>query len=271
VEDQLPASAGRQRDTQRRGTYITQATVYASFLLYAGLVVALVGAISLIKPLRFLWIRSRKAGAVVAAAGLLLAAIALMLPVTEHRSTTASARIDEFMPVWQFDERHETYVDASPERVFDAIKTVRADEILLFRTLTTMRRFGRPAPESILNAPDTKPILDVATAGGFVYLAQDAPKEIVVGTVVMAPRGTRGKLTAERFRQPFGPGFALATMNFAVVPEGAGSRVTTETRVFATDPGAQRGFSIYWRIIYPGSAMIRRMWLRAIQRRAESA
>ncbi|HXT21641.1 MAG TPA: hypothetical protein VN923_12895, partial [Thermoanaerobaculia bacterium] len=52
--------------------------------------------------------------------------------------------------------------------------------------------------------------------------------------------------------------------------EGGGwTRVTTETRVFATDDHARRRFAAYWRTIYPGSALIRRMWLRAIRARAE--
>jgi hypothetical protein len=38
--------------------------------------------------------------------------------------------------------------------------------------------------------------------------------------------------------------------------------------VFANSPWARRGFAAYWRVIYPGSALIRRMWLRAIARRA---
>jgi hypothetical protein len=228
--------------------------VFPSVLVYSGFVLALAGAITLIRPLPVLRIPSRRRAARVAAAGLLASAVGFALPVSEHRTDRRSSHLDEVMPVWQFDERHETYVDAPPERAYQAIRAVRADEILLFRTLTAIRRFGRPGPENILNAPDTKPILDVATAGGFIYLAQDAPKEIVVGTIVVAPPGTRGTLTAERFRRPFPPGFALAAMNFTVVPEGAGSRVTTETRIFATDPGARRAFSIYWRIIYPGSA-----------------
>jgi len=29
-------------------------------------------------------------------------------------------------------------------------------------------------------------------------------------------------------------------------------------------------FQLYWRVIYPGSALIRRMWLRAIKQRAEA-
>jgi hypothetical protein len=41
--------------------------------------------------------------------------------------------------------------------------------------------------------------------------------------------------------------------------------------VFATDPASCRRFAVYWRVIYPGSALIRRMWLRAIRLRAERA
>jgi hypothetical protein len=47
-----------------------------------------------------------------------------------------------------------------------------------------------------------------------------------------------------------------------------GSLVTTETRVHATDRNPVRRFGVYWRIIQPWSAVIRRMWLRAIDRRA---
>ena len=58
-------------------------------------------------------------------------------------------------------------------------------------------------------------------------------------------------------------------MNFAVTPHGPnGSIVSTETRVFASSPSARRRFAAYWRVIYPGSAIIRRMWLRAIEKRA---
>jgi hypothetical protein len=61
-------------------------------------------------------------------------------------------------------------------------------------------------------------------------------------------------------------------MNFVITPEGPkASIVSTETRVFATSPEASRRFAAYWRTIYPGSAIIRRMWLRAIRKRAMSS
>jgi hypothetical protein len=179
-------------------------------------------------------------------------------------------RLDHFAPAWQFREVHTIRIAAPPARVFESIKRVRADEIFLFSTLTWIRRGGRRLPEGILNAGANEPLIDLATRTSFVRLADDSPRELVVGTVVMAPPGTRGRLTPQVFEKPLPPGFALAAMNFVVAPDGnSGSVVSTETRVFANSPAARRRFAAYWRTIYPGSAIIRRMWLRAIQRRAQ--
>ncbi len=238
-----------------------------SALLYTGLVAAFAGLLGMIRP------RTRKGGAILALVGLIIAILALALPVTEKRTASRTTLLDGAMPVWQFDERHELVVNASPEHVFEAIQKVTANEIFLFRTLTTIRRFGRPGPESILNAPEKQPLLDVATHTSFVVVAAAPPGELVLGTVVAAPREARatGRLTRDLFYRKLRPGVALAAMNFRIVPEGPGrSRVTTETRVFANTPQTVRQFAVYWRVIHPGSDIIRRMWLRAIKRRAES-
>jgi len=67
------------------------------------------------------------------------------------------------------------------------------------------------------------------------------------------------------------PRFAKTAMNFLVEEEEGGwCRLATETRVLGTDDGARRRFAVYWRVIYPGSALIRRMWLRAVKERAEA-
>ena len=65
------------------------------------------------------------------------------------------------------------------------------------------------------------------------------------------------------------PGFAKAVLNFHVLEAGEHTLLTTETRVQATSEEARRVFRRYWRIVMPGSALIRRAWLRAIRRRAE--
>lgn len=243
-----------------------------SAVVYCGLVLAFFGLVFIVKPIHRLRIRTRRQGLAVVVAGVTLAVIGALLPAPESRASPARTRLDEFAPAWQFREFHSMGIAAPPARVFEAIKSVRADEILLFRTLTWIRRGGRPVPESILNAGDSTSIIDVALRSGFVRLADDPPRELVVGTIVAAPPGAGGAVTPEVFRKPMPPGYALATMNFLVRPNrSGGSLVSTETRVFATSDGARRRFAVYWRVIYPGSALIRRMWLRAIKRRAEGA
>lgn len=185
----------------------------------------------------------------------------------------ARTQLDQFMPVYQFHEFHSIRVAASKEKVYGAIKSVSADEISMFRTLTWIRRLGRSGPESILNAPEHQPLLDVATRTSFLLLAEEPNHEIVLGTAVVVPRGWRPsrRPTPEEFRAFREPGFALAAMDFLVEDTGPGTCVvTTETRIFATDMSARRRFAAYWRVVYPGSALIRSMWLRAIARRAES-
>lgn len=173
------------------------------------------------------------------------------------------------MPVWQFGEFHSIEIAASPARAFEAMKAVTASEIFLFRALVWIRRGGRNLPEGILNPAKDDSLIDVATRSGFVRLAENPPRELVIGTVVRKPAGSRALLTPDLFRQSLPPGYAIATMNFLVKPNGAGgSVVSTETRVFANSPQARRAFAMYWRVIYPGSALIRRMWLRAIKLRA---
>lgn len=243
-----------------------------SVLVYAGLVSAFIGAFATLRPLRILGLSSRRRGAALLAFGAMLVVAGWALPAPETRVASTSSRLDEFMPAWQFSELHTTRVKAPPERVFRAIREVTANEILFFRALTWIRRLGRPGPESILNAPERKPLLEVATRTTFLQLAEEPDRELVVGTLVVAPRGTViSKPTPEGFKALVRPGFAKAAMNFRVEADGAGGSIlSTETRVYATDAASKHRFAAYWRVIYPGSALIRRMWLRAIVHRAEA-
>jgi len=243
--------------------------MFGSAVVYSGFVLAATGLACCIKPIRRLGVPTRQRGLAVAGAGVALAGIGCLLPASESRIDRTRTRLDEFAPVWQFREVHTLHVAAPPARVYAAIERVRADEILLFRTLTWIRRGGRRLPESILNAGSRGSLIDVATRGGFVRLADDPPRELVLGAAIVVPPGTHGTLTPRAFQTRLPPGFVLAAMNFVVRPEGSGgSFLSTETRVFASSPSVRRRFAAYWRVIYPGSALIRRMWLRAIERRA---
>jgi len=246
-------------------------------LVYLGLIAAFLGVVSFLRPLSFLAIRTRRQAALALVLGLTVVVMGGSLPAREVRVATPRTQLDQFAPVYQFSEFHYIRIAAPKEQVYRALKLVTTDEIALFRTLTWLRRFGRPGPESILNPPSQVPVLDVAARTSFLVLAEDPDREIVLGTLVAAPPGWRpsGKPTPDDFKALFvttnHPGFAPAAMNFRIVDAGPTTcTLTTETRVYATDALTGRRFARYWRVIYPGSALIRRMWLRAIARRAES-
>jgi hypothetical protein len=244
-------------------------------VVYLGFGAAFLGVVSLLRPLAFLSIRSRRMALLLVALGIVVVLIGAWLPAPDERVTDPHTHLDEFVPDYQFSEFHSTRVKASREQAYRAIKAVTAEEITFFHTLVWIRRFGRPGPESILNPPQGQPLLDVATRTSFIVLAEEPNREIVVGTLVAAPEGWRpsGRGTPADFKALHKPGFALAAMNFRLEDaegEPGETIVTTETRVFATDASARRRFAPYWRVIYPGSALIRRMWLRAIRNRAES-
>jgi len=243
-------------------------------LVDVGIAAGFLGLVSLVRPLHFLGIRSRRRAASLIGIGAVLGVAGAALPAPLRRAEGEPSLLDDYVPGYQFQEFHETRVQAPPERVYRAILEVTADEIWLFRTLTWIRspRLVERA-ESILSPGGKRPILEVATSTGFLKLAEDPGREIVVGTIVVAPpeaRSHSGPFTPQMFAELDRPDFAKAGMNFRVQDEGNGwCRVTTETRVYATDTAARRRFAAYWRIIYPGSAFIRVMWLKAIRERAQ--
>jgi len=243
--------------------------VIGVLLVDAGLALSLLGLVCLAHPVRRIGIPSRKAAFGWLAAGLVVLISGLSLPARLTRVAQRRSLLDDVIPEYQFGERHEIRVAAPPDRVFSAVRAVTAREIRFFRLLTWIRapRIGK-GRESILAPSADKPILDVALGSGFLLLAETAPEEIVFGTLL--GRRPAGISSPEAYRTLDLPGLSKAVMNFRIEDQGNGRcLLTTETRVFSTDDSARRAFAAYWRIIYPGSALIRRMWLDAVRRRAE--
>ena len=145
------------------------------------------------------------------------------------------------------------------EAVMRAVREVTTREILMFRFLTRLRGLTPPAPG--------ERVLEASRRSGFLELV-GTERELVFGVVVW-PRTTRPPATPDEFRTITGRGFAKAVLNFRVEPQLAMCVVSTETRVWTTDDATRRRFALYWWTIRLGSGLIRRMWLRAIRRRAE--
>jgi hypothetical protein len=132
-------------------------------VVYLGLLAAILGGAYLLRPVTFLGIGGRRQAALILALGLVAVVIGESLPARETRVATPRTQLDQFAPVYQFSESHSIRISASKEWVYYALRLVTAEEINFFRTLTWLRRFGRPGPESILDPPAHVSLLDVAT------------------------------------------------------------------------------------------------------------
>jgi hypothetical protein len=74
----------------------------------------------------------------------------------------------------------------------------------------------------------------------------------------------------EAFRAYDRPGSVRCAWDFVLTPSGSGTLLATETRIAGTDAAGTRTFRRYWRLVQPGSALIRRDILSAVARRATS-
>ena len=180
--------------------------------------------------------------------------------------------IDAYVPAYHFRETHSQRMRATPRQVFAAAHAVRASEVRGLDAFLWLRtpRGPRSRDDQALAA---HPLLAVLGRANFVVLAEQPGQELVIGAIgqFWANRSVPIRTPAQ-FRAFRDPRFARIAMNLRVRDEGNGwCRVTTETRVVCLDPRARRRFSEYWRVSYPGSALIRNQWLAAIQRRAERA
>src|SRR5262249_615367 len=161
--------------------------MFGVVLVYAGFLAMLVGALSQLKPLSFLGIHTLRMGLKVFAAGFLSTSVGFAFPAPQRQAEPRKTQLDEFTPIYQFREFHSLEVNAPKHRVYSAIRSVTAEEIPAYGFLTWIRRFGRSGRESILNPPRHQPLLSVATRTGFLLLAIEPDREILVGTAVLAP------------------------------------------------------------------------------------
>ena len=176
------------------------------------------------------------------------------------------------MPTWQAArrERHELRISAPPAAVWDALLDVRLGDLALSRTLLAIRAI----PERLAGRGPSR-----ITSGRFL---QSAPvpvlasetNQAVFAAGVLQPWKLRGAqapplLDAAGLRAFQEPGWVKTGINFVLCPDADGTRLTTETRVLATDARTRAHFRLYWLLIRAGSGLIRRDLLHAVARRAE--
>ena len=150
------------------------------------------------------------------------------------------AVLDAVLPKYDVREYHEITVYASPEAALAALLALPAARDPVVATLFWLRRI----PGGDLPLRDFFPRLQIRPA-------------------ISTPKAYIG----------LGDFFGV-TIAFGIwaVPIGRGAtRLATETRVHAADSAARRRFRLYWLVVGPFSALIRRRWLAAARRTAEAS
>jgi len=170
--------------------------------------------------------------------------------------------LDDFLPTYEFSERHSLAIDAPASRIDGAFRTVSIADVPIARALWWTRRLGRPYGDS------TKPFIGGELPG---VVLDDVPEEgIVLGLTGQfwrlrgSERDPASPTTAEEFLAYSRPDTCKAVIDFRV----DASSLSTETRVHVADPAARRKFRRYWFVVRPFSGLIRILLLRAARRRA---
>ena len=164
--------------------------------------------------------------------------------------------LSEVLPEYDFRERHHRRVDAMPEAVFAAIRSVTLAETPIARTLMRLRG---------MRAGSVRPLVEEMDAEGFAQVAEEPLREVVYAAIGQPWKLLGGKRPdAGDFGAFADPGYAKLGFNFRL----ENGVLSTETRVLLTDERSRKLFRRYWLVIRPFSGLIRREWLRAIAQRA---
>jgi hypothetical protein len=164
--------------------------------------------------------------------------------------------LDHYLPHCDFYERHAITIRATPERVYETCRTSNLAQSRIAKLFLRMR--GMKAGPRQFPPPN------------FKLLGEDPPREYVLGIEgpFWQPRCQLREVTPETFTGPVTGNAARGAWNFFVEPDGAMTRLSTETRVLCSDESRWK-FRLYWMLIRPFSGLIRILMLRTIRKDAE--
>jgi hypothetical protein len=182
--------------------------------------------------------------------------------------------INDWMPRYDFSEYHQTVIAADIDVVYEALLRVDLAANPVIGGLLTMRAL----PAAVLGRaplPKQRPSLTLRAAPslGFIWLEENATEELVLGLTgrFWELSGGRVKTDPNEFRDFVPAGSARVAWNFALEAKGERTQLSTETRILCADDAVRCTFGRYWRVVQPGSGLIRRIMLRMIRREAEKS
>jgi hypothetical protein len=170
--------------------------------------------------------------------------------------------IDDFLPEYDFCERHEIFVPGPKDAVRRAADTWRPGSSFLWRWLVRMRGLGSLSGT----------LREWAEANGFLCLAETDDEDVFGQAGRFWAPNERAALvsprTVEEFRSLKDPRYAVAAMSIRVEPHASRTRLITETRVRCLGASSRRWFRLYWTLMRPFSGLLRHAMLRGIKAEA---
>lgn len=166
--------------------------------------------------------------------------------------------LNEYLKSYHFSEYHELLISQPPRVVFPLIKTVNFKRSKIINVLFSVR--GLPKKMDSING---------FIEFGFIPLGEVENDEIVLGFLF----GTDGiKVVSPPDFSVFNKAnYIKGVWNFKLTQQGAGTVLSTETRVHCPGKAARLFFSIYWLLISYFSGITRKEILKLIKADAESA
>ncbi len=171
--------------------------------------------------------------------------------------------IDEFLPEYDFEEKHSIAIRADAATVYEAVQNANFGESFIVTLLLRIRGMSSDAL-SLRNLSYSK----------FRILGERPARELLIGLAgrFWTPWGDLQDVNTENFKAFDKSGYAKAVWNFSLDGEGnqgEATRLTTETRIKCLDEGSRRSFGFYWTFVQPFSGLIRMEMLKTIKRKAE--
>ncbi len=109
-----------------------------SYFFWIEVILMVVGLISLVQPLAFLFVFNSTIGAFVLLSGSAISFISLFWPVKEHHSQNEQ-KIDDLLPDYSFNEFYEVWIKASPEKVKQTLQVTGVQDIPVVHFLMKIR------------------------------------------------------------------------------------------------------------------------------------
>ena len=248
-----------------------------SYFFWIGAILLVMGVISLIHPLDFIFISNRTIALGVVLCGIVISVTSLFWPVKMEQSPTTDQQIDGLMPVYSFNELHEVRINASPEKIKQILQVTGIKDIPAARLLMGIRGIADEDVDLSDRASNNLVGSDTVSTPDFNFFVV-SPNEwitvMILKSVIITNDSNQPAppeiSTLEQFQAFNEPGYMKVAINFRII--GTGNKetlLTTETRVDETTKADSYVFGHYWRVVYPGSAIIRRVWLDTIKKKAE--